>query len=86
MMEDKKVALVTGGMGGLGTAICRRLYKAGYEVAATYSPHNSAPEGWLAAQRDEGYRFKAYNCCPTGDGWTSWSTTPASRVTAAWLK
>ena len=59
-MEDQKVALVTGGMGGLGTAICRRLHDAGFKVAATYSPSNKSPEGWLAAQRDDGYRFKAY--------------------------
>ena len=59
-MDDKKVALVTGGMGGLGTAICQRLSQAGFRVAATYSPGNPAPEGWLAAQRDEGFRFAAY--------------------------
>jgi acetoacetyl-CoA reductase len=56
----QRVALVSGGMGGLGTALCRRLADAGFKVAATYSPSNSAPEGWLAAQRDEGYRFRAY--------------------------
>jgi acetoacetyl-CoA reductase len=59
-MHDKKVALVTGGMGGLGTAICRRLHDEGFQVAATYSPGNPTPEAWLAAQRDEGYRFAAY--------------------------
>ena len=59
-MDDKKVALVTGGMGGLGTAICQRLSLAGYRVAATYSPSNTGPEGWLAGQRDEGFRFSAY--------------------------
>jgi acetoacetyl-CoA reductase len=59
-MEKLKVALVTGGMGGLGTAICRRLDAAGFKVATTYSPGNPAPEGWLAAQRDEGCRFNAY--------------------------
>ncbi len=59
-MEDQKVALVTGGMGGLGTALCRRLHDAGFKVAATYSPSNPAPQGWLGAQRDDGYRFKAY--------------------------
>jgi acetoacetyl-CoA reductase len=59
-MEDQKVALVTGGMGGLGTAMCRRLFDAGFKVATTYSPSNTSPEGWLAAQRDDGYRFKAY--------------------------
>ena len=59
-MQEQRVALVTGGMGGLGTAICRKLHDAGFKVAATYSPHNSSPEGWLSAERDEGYRFKAY--------------------------
>jgi len=59
-MEEKRVALVTGGMGGLGTALCRRLHDAGFVVALTYSPSNPAPEGWLAAQRDEAYRFSAY--------------------------
>ncbi len=59
-MEEHQVALVTGGMGGLGTAICRRLHSAGFKVAASYSPHNTTPEAWLAAQRDEGYRFSAY--------------------------
>jgi acetoacetyl-CoA reductase len=59
-MQDQRVALVTGGMGGLGTAICRRLHDAGFKVAATYSPHNTTPEAWLSAERDEGYRFKAY--------------------------
>jgi acetoacetyl-CoA reductase len=47
-------------MGGLGTAICRRLHAEGYNVAATFSPGNATPEAWLAAQRDEGYRFNAY--------------------------
>jgi acetoacetyl-CoA reductase len=63
MHDDKaktKVALVTGGMGGLGTAICRRLHDAGFRVAATYSPDNPTPEAWLSAQRDDGYRFHAY--------------------------
>ena len=59
-MENHQVALVTGGMGGLGTAICRRLSSAGFKVATTYSPGNKAPEAWLAAQRDEGFRFTAY--------------------------
>ena len=59
-MEKLKVALITGGMGGLGTALCRRLDAAGYRVATTYSPSNPSPAGWLAAQRDEGCRFTAY--------------------------
>ena len=59
-MNNNKVALVTGGMGGLGTALCRRLHAAGFVVATTYSPSNNTPEGWLAAQRDEGFRINAY--------------------------
>ncbi|MBC7454530.1 MAG: acetoacetyl-CoA reductase [Massilia sp.] len=59
-MQKRKVALVTGGMGTLGTALCRRLDAAGFQVATTYSPGHPSPEGWLAAQRDEGCRIKAY--------------------------
>ncbi len=32
--QEKRVALVTGAMGGLGTALCRRLHAAGFLVAA----------------------------------------------------
>ncbi len=71
-MEHKKVALVTGGMGGLGTAICQRLHTAGYKVATTYSPRNTSPEGWLAAQRDEGFRFGAYKVDVSDYGDAEW--------------
>ena len=33
-----RVTLVTGGMGGLGEAICIKMTKMGYQVATTYSP------------------------------------------------
>ena len=59
-MQKLKVALVTDGMGGLGTALCRRLDAAGFQVATTYSPAHPSPQGWLAAQRDEGCRIQAY--------------------------
>ncbi|MES3024505.1 MAG: acetoacetyl-CoA reductase [Pseudomonadota bacterium] len=71
-MDNKKVALVTGGMGGLGTAICRRLYDAGFKVATTYSPNNKQPEAWLAAQRDEGYRFSAFKVDVTDYADSEW--------------
>jgi acetoacetyl-CoA reductase len=35
-----RVALVTGGMGGLGEAICFKLSALGYCVVTTYSPGN----------------------------------------------
>jgi acetoacetyl-CoA reductase len=59
-------------MGGLGTAICRRLQAEGFRVAATYSPGNAAPDAWLAAQRDEGYRFTTYRVDVTDYGDCEW--------------
>lgn len=50
----KRVALVTGGMGGLGTALCRRLHLDGFAVAATFSPSNHHHPEWLASHRREG--------------------------------
>jgi acetoacetyl-CoA reductase len=59
-MENQKVALVTGGMGGLGEAICQRLHKAGYRVATTFSPGNEGAQQWIETQKDQGFRFTAY--------------------------
>jgi acetoacetyl-CoA reductase len=59
-MESQKVALVTGGMGGLGEAICHRLSKSGYRTVATYSPSNQNAASWLEAQEKEGFNFSAY--------------------------
>jgi acetoacetyl-CoA reductase len=59
-------------MGGLGTAICRRLQAEGFRVATTYSPGNATPDAWLAAQRDEGYRFTTYRVDVTDYGDCEW--------------
>ena len=47
MAQDKhRVALVTGGMGGLGEAICIKMAALGYSVVTTYSPGNTkGPRG-----------------------------------------
>jgi acetoacetyl-CoA reductase len=59
-------------MGGLGTALCRRLHDEGFRVATTFSPSNRTPEAWLSAQRDDGYRFKAYKVDVTDYGDCEW--------------
>lgn len=58
--DDRKVALVTGAMGGLGTALCRRLHAEGFIVIATHTPANPRRDAWLARQRDDGLDVLAY--------------------------
>jgi acetoacetyl-CoA reductase len=58
--EAMRVALVTGGMGGLGEAISIKLLQAGHKVAVTYSPGNKKVEEWLGEQKKEGREFHAY--------------------------
>lgn len=57
-----RVALVTGGMGGLGEAICIKLAALGYRVVTTYSPSNTKAQDWLRSMNGMGYGFKAYPC------------------------
>jgi len=62
MDSKKRVALVTGGMGGLGEAICVKLAALGYTVVTTYSPANTKAELWLRQMREDGHDFHAYPC------------------------
>jgi acetoacetyl-CoA reductase len=55
----QRVAVVTGGMGGIGEAICMRLAKAGHKVVATYSPGNTKSGQWLQEMKAEGFDFHA---------------------------
>ena len=55
----QRVAVVTGGMGGLGEAICIKLSKMGYKVVTTYSPGNTKAKEWLADMKKQGYEFHA---------------------------
>ncbi len=57
-----RVALVTGGMGSLGEAICIKMAALGYKVVTTYSPSNTRAQEWLQTMNNMGYGFKAYPC------------------------
>lgn len=57
-----RVALVTGGMGGLGEAICIKMAALGYQVVTTYSPGNTKAPEWLASMEQQGFKFRAYPC------------------------
>ena len=63
MAQNKpRVALVTGGMGGLGEAICLKLAALGYTVVTTHSPGNTKAQEWLETMRKQGHAFHAYPC------------------------
>ncbi len=58
----QRIALVTGGMGGLGEAICMKLEKMGIKVVVTYSPGNTKHGEWLNEMKDAGHQFFAHPC------------------------
>jgi len=62
MATTPRVALVTGGMGGLGEAICIKLAALGYRVVTTHSPGNTKASEWLESMKRQGYDFRAYPC------------------------
>ncbi len=55
---NQKVAYVTGGMGGIGTAMCQRLHQDGFKVIAGCGPSRDAQK-WIAEQKALGYTFYA---------------------------
>jgi acetoacetyl-CoA reductase len=56
----KRIAVVTGGMGGLGEAISTKLHDAGYAVVVTHSTNNTGASEWLARMERKGRNFRAY--------------------------
>ncbi len=54
-----KIALVTGGTGGIGASICKGLADAGAKVATNYRNQEKA-EAWQAQAKAEGYDIAIY--------------------------
>jgi len=52
----KRVALVTGGTGGIGTAICKHLADLGHKVATNYRDEAKA-KAWAEQMKKQGYDF-----------------------------
>jgi len=69
MNGRRRVALVTGGMGGIGTAICRRLCATNYVVIAGCGPGSQRRERWLAEMRAEGH--EVYSAAGNVADWDS---------------
>jgi len=55
----KRIALVTGGMGGIGTSICRALAETGHTVVTTYSKPGK-DQAWLADMKGLDLDVHAY--------------------------
>ncbi len=54
-----RIAFVSGGMGGIGSAICRRLGRAGHTIVAGCLPGYEKKAEWLERMRAEGCRVHA---------------------------
>ncbi len=54
-----KIALVTGGTGGIGTAICKRLAQCGCRVVTNYR-NEEKTQKWRQALQIEGYEIATY--------------------------
>jgi acetoacetyl-CoA reductase len=58
-MTTKRVAYVTGGMGGIGTAICKRLALAGHTVVAGCGPNSPRKDRWTGEMKSQGFNIIA---------------------------
>ena len=59
-MSTTRIALVTGGAGGLGHSISTKLHEKGYRVVLTHSPGNTTIKDTLAELKSKGHEFYAY--------------------------
>jgi 3-oxoacyl-[acyl-carrier protein] reductase len=54
-MTHRRVALITGGSGGIGSQICRHLAKANYQVVVNYQSSREKAEATLASMENGGH-------------------------------
>jgi len=59
MSGNGKLAYVTGGMGGIGTAISKRLCREGFKVVAGCGPGSPRKVKWLEQMKSEGFDVHA---------------------------
>ncbi|MCS6820416.1 MAG: acetoacetyl-CoA reductase [Microscillaceae bacterium] len=57
--NNKRVALVTGATGGLGTAMCKKLHEDGYRVVGNYRNAEKARQ-WQEKMKAEGYDIELF--------------------------
>jgi acetoacetyl-CoA reductase len=57
--QNKRIVLVTGATGGLGTAMCKKLYQDGYHVVGNYHTKEKADK-WQKTMKGEGFDIKLY--------------------------
>ncbi len=55
-----RIAVITGGMGGLGNSISVKMHAAGYRVVVTHSPGNTKAKEWISEHKARGREFSAY--------------------------
>ncbi len=72
-MTKKRIAYVTGGMGGIGTAICRRLAVAGHTVIAGCGPNSPRKDRWVGEMKAEGL-----DIIPSEGNVADWDSTVAA--------
>src|SRR6202045_3616834 len=52
-----RIAVITGGMGGLGDSISAKMHAAGYRVVVTHSPGNTKAKEWISEHKASGCEF-----------------------------
>jgi len=57
--SNKRTVLVTGATGGLGTAMCKTLYKEGFLVVGNYHTKEKA-DNWISQMKSEGFDIKLF--------------------------